>query len=63
MNINDEKPPTNAPCNWEWVNLAQLDIKFVIMIHTRLFAKGKNIPSVNIPRTGPPTIPKIPNAA
>jgi len=27
------------------------------------FAHGKNIPSVNAPKTGPPTIPKMPKAA
>ena len=27
------------------------------------FAQGKNIPRVNAPSTGPPTIPNIPNAA
>ena len=27
------------------------------------FAQGMNIPKVNIPKTGPPTIPNIPRAA
>ena len=30
---------------------------------TVAFAQGKNIPRVNIPRRGPPIIPKMPSAA
>ena len=36
---------------------------FFVDMLTIEFAHGMNIPSVNIPNTGPPTIPKIPNAA
>ena len=32
-------------------------------LYTREFAQGMNIPKVNPPSTGPPTMPKIPNAA
>ena len=30
---------------------------------TTVFAQGKNIPRVKPPRTGPPTMPKMPRAA
>lgn len=44
-----------------------IDIEYIsqniLIILTIEFAHGMNMPSVNIPNTGPPTIPNIPNAA
>lgn len=64
-NANDTASPNSAPCNEQWTNkkLVFAWFKKNIDVSTRWLALGTNMPNVNRPNSGPPTMPNIVRAA